>query len=355
MEHGSADGGARTTVADAMRLSMMEWPVGACCGLEAGAEQWCQLMAKSDTYGDVVAHAIVATLMGAEASLYGVMPGSGEVSAPQVVRPLDGSATMWSAELLTLVGVHCVALAAVADVTTRPGRRDLDAGLRAPPGAAASMFEGQASARVERAEQSGESGMQVDEAPNLASGGEPRAMAAGKEALYSAERQRQLLSVGEASARPPGEGTDAYEQNKQTTKADGVSGEASKAAGAGGVAADRGECGRAEFAGVGAAGLAEPMDEDVGATTHVQELPVLTCYSSDEDVGEFDMEHDEDMIAEGVDYSAEGGRPSTPIDETERPIEELAARRGRRHGHAGGRGGGACETGLARYGASGGG
>ena len=109
MEYGPADGGTRTTVADAMRLSMLEWPVSARGGMEAGAEQWCQLMAKDETYGDVVAHAILATLLGAEALLYGVMPGSGEVSAPQVVRPLDGSATTWSAELLTLVGVHTAA------------------------------------------------------------------------------------------------------------------------------------------------------------------------------------------------------------------------------------------------------
>ena len=70
--------------------------------------------------------------------------------------------------------------------------------------ASASMPDGQSPAWVERAELLVESGMQVDEALKLVGGGEPRAMAVGKVALYSAERQRQRLSVAEANARPPG-------------------------------------------------------------------------------------------------------------------------------------------------------
>ena len=64
--------------------------------------------------------------------------------------------------------------------------------------------------------------MRCDEALKLVGDGEPRAEGCEKEALYSAERQRQRLSVAEDSARPPGAGATRCVRSEQTAEEGGA-------------------------------------------------------------------------------------------------------------------------------------
>ena len=199
LDYGGIGGSAMgMTVAEAMTFSMLDWPAAARCGLDAGPAQWCQLMARRETFGDVVAHAIAATLLHAEAVLYGILPGSAALASPQRLLPLDGCAARWTAELMTVVGVHCVALSAVVEKAALDGRPGAEGWPRELSAVAASTSEGQLSGGPELAE------LRVEGAMQSAGGGGLKAAASGEDVTSSVERQRRRLSIAAASARPPG-------------------------------------------------------------------------------------------------------------------------------------------------------
>ena len=221
LEMGDPAGGS-VTVEEAMVRSMLTWPEDARRGLDAGAEQWCQLMAICDTFGDEVAHWIAATLLNAEAVLFSCLAGLEQ----QVLRPLDGSAAKWKAELLTAAGAHCVALKPPHAATTLAARADVGEGLRALMGAAGDEG-GRAPAWVEQAEQLVGSGLQVEEALRTLGAGVGLPLPAEREALYSAERQRLRLQEAIASGRPPGLATGESVSNLGQAAAAGETGDAS--------------------------------------------------------------------------------------------------------------------------------